>query len=160
MCTHAHSYTPQVESIGTVVYERSRLFASSFPVTSSKLASTALAALPQHSIRSSWLAAVVSSAESELCRVSAHVAAHLDGDFMMLDDGADVLPDVEHLRSCVRTLDACLLGDDAVSSEELLSSSRRALASNLVHLCTMCQLLLADGVEEAVGPFCSPSPEQ
>ena len=61
-------------------------------------------------------------------------------------------PDVEHLRSCMRVLDAMLL--DAVGGrlcEKLLVSQRDAWAFGLVRLCTTALRMLAEEVAVTVG---------
>ncbi|KZV87032.1 hypothetical protein EXIGLDRAFT_752495 [Exidia glandulosa HHB12029] len=141
---------PLLESVGTIVYQRSNLFSSAFPVTSNKVASSILAALPKQFLQPEWLRMLVDSAEREMNQVSAYLSAHLDDDFMDVDDDADPLPDIEHLQSCLRVLDSGLLGDDAADCEALLAASPRLFAGHFVHLCMACQLLLADGVEPAI----------
>jgi len=130
---------PQVESIRRVLSDEARIFL--LPASSPKLASTVVAQVPPVAFLP-HISQIVASTERELQRLSVRGHLELDGSG----------PDVEHLRQCMRVLDALLLspeGSEACAA--VLGRSKEKNAFGFVRLLTTAQRMLAEDVVMPIG---------
>jgi len=130
---------PQVESIGRVLSDEARIFL--LPASSPKLASTVLAQVPPAALLP-HISQIVASIERELQRLSVRGHLELDGSG----------PDVEHLRQCMRVLDALLLNHEGSDDcAVVLGRSKEKNAFGFVRLLTTAQRMLAEDVVTPIG---------
>ncbi|KAH7104822.1 hypothetical protein BKA62DRAFT_690748 [Auriculariales sp. MPI-PUGE-AT-0066] len=117
-----------------ILQEKNHLFA--VPPSSPKLASTVLSHLPPRH-QAHYLSSIITSMVREMEMLTLRGHLELDG------SGSDV----EHLRHCIRIVDALLLDPDAVERcHAELEALRDKVTHGFVRLCTTALQMVADDV--------------